>query len=74
MNTHYTRRSVIAVGAGKTIDVAALAPDMKSAMQQGMADAWADFDALNKRVAAKEVTSGDLLGTRDVSRTTTSTA
>ena len=66
MNTHYTRRSVIAVGTGKTIEAVALAFDMKAAMQQGMADAWADFAALKKRVDAKEVTSGDLLGMREV--------
>jgi hypothetical protein len=30
-----------------------------------MADAWADLEALRKRIEAKEVTSGDLFGTRE---------
>src|SRR3984885_11846561 len=33
----------IGVGAGKTFDVAKLTPEMKSAIEQGMADAWADM-------------------------------
>lgn len=55
----------IGVGAGKTFDVANLSPEMKTAIEQGMADAWADFADLKKRVDAGEVTSGDLFGTRE---------
>src|SRR5580692_3368958 len=36
------RFAKIGVGAGKTFDVAKLAPDMKRAIEQGMADAWAE--------------------------------
>src|SRR6202034_2934347 len=36
------RFAKIGVGAGKTFDVATLAPDTKTAVQQGMADAWAE--------------------------------
>ena len=37
------RFAKIGVGAGKTFDVATLAPDMKTAIEQGMADAWANM-------------------------------
>jgi hypothetical protein len=51
----------IGVGAGKTLDTS---PDLKDSIAQGMADAWTDLAALQKRIDAKEVTSGDLFGTR----------
>ena len=37
---------------------------MKTAIEQGMADAWVDLANLKKKVDTGEVTSGDLLGTR----------
>ncbi len=51
------RFSRIGVGAGKTIDLSKLAPEVKAAMEQGMADAWADFAKLKERVDAKQVQS-----------------
>jgi hypothetical protein len=59
------RFAKIGVGAGKTIDVSTLSPDKRSAIEQGMADAWADYANLQKRIDAKEVTSGDMFGTRE---------
>ena len=59
------RFAKIGVGAGKTIEVAALSPEIKSALEQGMADAWAEFDKLQKeKIDTGEVTAGDLFGTR----------
>jgi hypothetical protein len=55
----------IGVGAGKTLDVSTLSPDMKAAIEQGMADAWAAFAGLEKEFAAGKVTSGDVFGTRE---------
>jgi hypothetical protein len=55
----------IGVGAGKTFDARTLSPEMKTAIEQGMADAWADLAALQKRIDAKEVTLGDMFGTRE---------
>jgi hypothetical protein len=60
------RFAKIGVGAGKTFDASKLSPEMKTAIEQGMADAWADLAALKKRVDAGEVTSGDMFGTRRV--------
>lgn len=59
------RFATIGVGAGKSIDVASLSPEMRAAMEQGMADAWAELAALQKKVDAKQVTSGDMFGTRE---------
>jgi hypothetical protein len=59
------RFAKIGVGAGKTMDASKLSPEMKKAIEEGMADAWQDLEALRKRVDAKEVTSGDMFGTRE---------
>jgi hypothetical protein len=55
----------IGVGAGKTLDVGALSPEMKTAIEQGIADAWIDLANLEKeKIDTGEVTSGDVFGTR----------
>jgi len=59
------RFAKIGVGAGKNFDASKLSPEMKTAIEQGMADAWANLADLKKRIDAKEVTSGDLFGTRE---------
>jgi hypothetical protein len=55
----------IGVGAGKTMDASKLSPEMKAAVEQGVADAWADFGGLEKEFAAGKVTSGEVFGTRE---------
>ena len=55
----------IGVGAGKAFDAGRLSPEMRAAIEAGMADAWADHAKLLKRIDAKEVTSGDMFGTRE---------
>ena len=52
------------VGAGKTFDASKLSPEIKSAIEQGMADAWADLGALEKEFDAGKVSSGDVFCTR----------
>ena len=59
------RFAKIGVGAGKTFDASKLSPEIKTAIEQGMADAWVDFTALEKEFAAGKVTSGDVFGTRE---------
>jgi len=58
------RFAKIGVGAGKTIDLGKLSPEMKTAMEQGVADAWAAFAGLMKEFDAGKITSGDVFGTR----------
>lgn len=59
------RFAKIGVGAGKPFDPAKLAPETKAAIEAGMADAWAELAQLQKRIDAKQVTSGDMFGTRE---------
>ena len=59
------RFSRIGVGAGKTIQLDALSPEVAAAMQGGIADAWGELAKLKQRVDAGEVTSGDVFGTRE---------
>jgi hypothetical protein len=55
----------IGIGAGKTFDASKLSPEMKTAVEQGMADAWAEFAEFKKaRFDTGQVTSGDVFGTR----------
>jgi len=55
----------IGVGAGRTFDASKLSPEMARAIEAGIADAWAEQATLKKRMDAKEVTSGDIFGTRE---------
>lgn len=58
------RFAKIDVGAGMTF-VTEPSSDVKGAIAQGIADAWQEFQDLKKRIDAKEVTSGNLFGTRE---------
>jgi hypothetical protein len=56
----------IGIGAGKPFDTAQLSPEIKTAIGQGIADAWAAFaDFKAKRFDTKQVVFGDLYGTRE---------
>lgn len=60
------RFAKIGVGAGKTIDFTKLSPEMKTAYEQGMADAWKELADLERtEIIPGKVTSGDLFGTRE---------
>ena len=53
------------IGAGKNFDVVRLSPEVKKAVEDGMADAWQAFAEAKKQVDAGTVTTGDLFGTRE---------
>ena len=55
----------IGIGAGKPFDASKLSPEIQTAVEQGMADALAELAVLQKRIDAKEVTSGEMFGTRE---------
>lgn len=59
------RFAKINVGAGKKFDAASLSPEMRKAIEIGRADAWAALADFQKRMDAKEVTAGELFGTRE---------
>lgn len=55
----------IGVGAGERFETAKLSPEMKTAIEQGMADAWAEFAEFKKtKFDTGQVTFGDVFGTR----------
>jgi hypothetical protein len=54
----------IGIGAGKAFAPEKLSPEMKAAIQQGIADAWNEFDGGVKRMASGQLKAGDLFGTR----------
>jgi len=59
-----TRFARIGIGAGKTFDASKLSPEIKTAIEQGMADAWVALAGLKKDVEEGKVSSGDVFGTR----------
>lgn len=59
------RLSRLGVGARRHIDVQALSPAMKTAIEAGMADAWQALAVLDKQLASGEITSRDLFGSRE---------
>jgi hypothetical protein len=60
------RFAKIGIGGGKTFDASTLSPEMKTAMEQGVADAWAEFANFQKqKIDTGEVTTGDIFGTRE---------
>jgi len=58
------RFAKIGIGAGKTFDAGTLPPEIETAIKQGVADAWADLATVKQKFDTREVTSGDVFGTR----------
>ena len=69
--THPSERELMArfarigIGDGRSFDVNKLSPEMRTALEKGMADALTEFAALQKQINEKTVTSGQLFGTRE---------
>ena len=61
------RFAKIGIGAGKTFDPNKLSPEMKTAFEQGIADAWADFAGVVKQVDEGKVTIGRSLRNASIS-------
>jgi hypothetical protein len=59
------RFAKLGVGAGRKFDAQAWSPEVRQAVVDGIADAWKAQDELQKLAAAGQVTSGDLLGSRE---------
>ncbi len=59
------RFTTIGVGADGTFDAETLSPEIRAAIEAGIADAWADLDTLKKqKIDTGEVGSADFFGTR----------
>lgn len=60
------RFAKLGIGAGKTLDVAAMRPDIQKALADGMADAWADFKTFKEtQLDTGKHGSADGFGTRE---------
>lgn len=59
------RFATIGVEGGMTFDPAKLSPEMKTAIEQGRADAWEAFAGGVKELTAGKITSGDVFGSRE---------
>jgi hypothetical protein len=60
------RFAKIGVGGGRSFDANSLSPEMRSALQDGIADAWATFDEFKKtEIDTGKVTTADGFGTRE---------
>lgn len=58
------RFATIGIGPDGAFDADTLTPEMRSAIEGGIADAWAEFDALKKdKVDTGQVSSADFFGT-----------
>lgn len=55
----------IGIIPGASFDSTQLKPEIMQAVKDGMSDAWKEFAGLKQKIDNKEVTSGDLFGTRD---------
>ena len=69
--THASERELrarfarLGIAPGGDFSVAKLSPELLQAVKGGMADAWAAFEEVAKRLDAGEVSSGDFFGTRE---------
>jgi len=60
------RFATIGIGPDGSFDAEKLSPEMRTAIQDGMADAWAELDALKKNeIDTGKVTAANLFGTKD---------
>jgi hypothetical protein len=56
----------IGVAPGKRFEPETLAPELRQAIADGMADAWKEYDEFKRaRIDTGQVTSGELFGTRE---------
>ena len=69
--THPTETELMArwaklgIGKDKSFDVAALSPDIRKAVEDGIIDAWQAFAKVKTRLDNGEISSGDLVGSRE---------
>jgi hypothetical protein len=70
--THPSEKELMAklaridVGSGKTFDAGKLTPEIKKAIEEGMADAWKELAELKRtQIDTRKIGSGDVFGTRE---------
>lgn len=61
------RFATVGIAPDGTFDSGKLTPEMRSAIEAGMADAWAEFNVLKKdKIDTGRLNSGDVFGTREM--------
>ena len=55
----------LGIGPGKKFDINTFSPEIRKAVEEGMADAWKSYAELKNMVGAGKVHSGDVFGTRE---------
>ncbi len=55
----------IGIGTEAGFDAAELSPEIRSALAEGIVEAWQDFEVLKEQGDRGEITSGDVFGTRE---------
>ena len=68
------RFAKINVGPDQTFDIAKFSPEIQQAIHDGIQDSSGDLSTVMKKINADQISSGEMFGTRDFLRTTTSTA
>jgi hypothetical protein len=69
--THPSEKALMArfaklnIGGGKKFEVQSMPPEVQKTVKDGMADAWNAYDEMQKKMTTGELTSADLLGSRD---------
>jgi len=58
------RFSEVGVGPHQHFEMESLAPDVRKAIQDGIADAWRSYRLLDRQMATGDLTSADVFGTR----------
>lgn len=56
----------IGLGIGKNFDITALPADQQQAFQDGISDAWKEYDQVQAKVDKGEVTTAQMFGTRQM--------
>ena len=59
------RFAKLGIGAGKPFDAARLSPELRKAVQDGIADAWLAFDDAKRQMDEGKITTGDTFGSRE---------
>ena len=59
------RFAKLSIGAGKPFDADKLSPELRKAVEEGIADAWLDYAGVKQQMDEGKVTSGDTFGTRE---------
>lgn len=55
----------LGIGSGGDFDANALSPEMRSAIEQGRADAWEAFEVIGHKMLTGEMDTSDVFGSRD---------